>query len=148
MYITLSTNENIDEAASLFDEYRVFYGQDSDLDGAKKFIGDRMENRESVLFLVMDRSENHAIGFCQLYPSFSSISMKRTWILNDLFVREAYRSRGAAKLLLEAARMYGVQTQAKGIALETAMTNDIAQKLYEKNGYEKDTEFFHYFLKI
>ena len=61
------------------------------------------------------------IGFTQLYPSFSSISMRRIWILNDLFVAEDRRGRGAAQRLLDAAKAYAVETNAKGLALSTAV---------------------------
>lgn len=65
---------------------------------------------------------------------------------SDLYVIEQYRNLGAAKLLLEAAKSYAVQTKAKGIGLSTAINNDKAQNLYENNGYKRDTEFYHYFL--
>ena len=37
------------------------------------------------------------VGFIQLYPSFSTVSLKRQWILNDLYVKEEYRNKGYAK---------------------------------------------------
>lgn len=146
LIVKQATIENLDALADLFNEYRVFYQQESDREGAKRYLFDRFVNRESILFLVTE-GENH-IGFTQLYPSFSSISMKRSWILNDLYVREEYRKRGAAKLLLEAAKTFAIQTQAKGLELSTAISNEIAQRLYEMNGYKKDTDFYHYFLSL
>lgn len=150
MTITLSvrqaTIEDLDEVTGLFNQYRVFYKQESDLEGARRFLFDRFEHRESIIFLAIGNENNRAIGFTQLYPSFSSISMKRSWILNDLFVHEDFRRSGAAKLLLEKAKTYAKQTKAKGLGLSTAVTNEIAQKLYEQNGYKKDEEFYHYYL--
>jgi GNAT superfamily N-acetyltransferase len=46
------------------------------------------------------------VGFAQLYPSFSSVLMKRIWILNDLFVEKDFRREGVAKLLMDAAERY------------------------------------------
>lgn len=48
--------------------------------------------------------------------------------------------------MLEEARRYAVQIKAKGIELSTAVNNLQAQRLYERNGYVKDQDFYHYFL--
>lgn len=74
--------------------------------------------------------------------------MKRSLILNDLFVYDEYRNRGVAKLLLEAAKSYANVIEAKGISLETARKNEKAQRLYEKNGYTKNQDFYHYELNL
>ncbi|MCM3633658.1 GNAT family N-acetyltransferase [Paenibacillus camelliae] len=139
-----ATIEQIDDIAYLFNEYRVFYKQATDLNGAKQFILERFQQRDSVIFLVIDEEENKAIGFTQLYPSHSSVSMKRIWILNDLYVLESHRKQGVASLLLEEARSYGVLTNAARISLSTAINNETAQKLYEQKGYRKDNEYYHY----
>lgn len=139
---------DLDPLAKLFDEYRQFYEQASDVEGARRFLEERLNRSESVVFLAIDPCSGNTVGFTQLYPSFSSISMKRVWILNDLYVREEYRNRGAAKLLLEAAKSHARQTDAKGLELSTAIPNVRAQRLYETSGYERDTEFYHYFLSL
>lgn len=74
--------------------------------------------------------------------------MKRSLILNDLFVCDEYRNRGIAQMLLEAAKSYACQIKAKGIGLETAITNDKAQRLYEKNDFKKNQDFYHYYLSL
>jgi ribosomal protein S18 acetylase RimI-like enzyme len=140
--------EDLEPLTVLFNEYRIFYQQHSDLEGARSFLFNRIAHRESILFLVRDREMNTAVGFTQLYPSFSSISMKRSWILNDLFVTEAYRGRGAAQLLLDTAKEYAEQTHAKGLALSTAIDNERAQAIYERNGYKRDDEFYSYYLTL
>jgi ribosomal protein S18 acetylase RimI-like enzyme len=148
LFVLQATIDDLEQLAFLFNEYRIFYKQESDVEKARVFLFDQIENRESVIFVVKDCERNIAIGFTQLYPSFSSISMKRSLILNDLYVLEAYRGRGAAQRLLEAARDYAKQTNAKGLSLSTAIDNVIAQKIYERNGYERDNEFYNYYLTI
>ena len=137
---------DLDFVAMLFDEYRVFYKQASDLDKARTFIQNRMKNNESVIFLAIERQSDNVIpvGFVQLYPSFSSVSMKKLWILNDLFVAPSARKKGIAKMLMETAKNYAVKTEAKGLILETAVDNDPAKKLYESMGYKKDVQCDHY----
>ena len=74
--------------------------------------------------------------------------MKRSWRLNDLYVREEYGKHGAGKLLLDAAKAYATQTLSKGLELSTATHNQIAQRLYESNGYKRDEEYVHYDLNL
>ena len=138
--------EDLEETARIFDQYRVFYHQESDLDGARKFLFDKFEHQESVIFAARNTDTNEFVGFTQLYPSFSSISMKRVWILNDLFVNENYRKLGIATKLMNRAKEFAILTKAKGIQLETSIHNEKAQRLYESLGYKRHDAAYHYFL--
>lgn len=137
---------DLDLIAPLFDGYRCFYGKDTDLATARAFIAERLILRESVIFLALDGADK-ALGFTQLYPSFSSVSARRIWILNDLFVASPSRGLGVGKALLDAARQFAGQTGAKRLVLSTAHDNP-AQKLYESQAYVRDTEFLHYELEL
>ncbi|HIF9080035.1 TPA: GNAT family N-acetyltransferase [Photobacterium damselae] len=95
------------------------------------------------MYYVEDDSGNY-VGFTQLYPLFCSLEMNRTWLLYDLFVAESARCHGIAQLLLDQADKLANETDASFIMLSTAIDNLKAQKLYEKNDYEKDVEFFTY----
>jgi GNAT superfamily N-acetyltransferase len=136
------TSEKVGLIAPLFDAYRQFYGQTPDLEGARQFLFERLQRGESVIFAVIE--DEQALGFTQLYPSFSSASMKPIWILNDLFVVEKARRRGIGARLLRAARDHAVQTGAVRLVLSTAVENRPAQALYERQGWQKDMAFFHY----
>ncbi|WP_449537701.1 GNAT family N-acetyltransferase [Ferdinandcohnia sp. Marseille-Q9671] len=138
--------EDVEEVSQLFNLYRIFYQQKSDVDGAKLYIRERLENSESVIFVIKD--EQKYVGFTQLYPTFSSISMKKAWILNDLFVSEEARKQGVGEMLLQAAKEYAIETGAKSISLSTAPDNHSAQRLYERNGYIQDSQFYHYELSL
>lgn len=140
--IIRATIEHLDLVAPLFDGYRQFYKQPSNLDGARMFIKDRLIRHESVIFLAL--LDEAAVGFTQLYPSFSSTSMQRLWVLNDLFVAPAGRRSGVGEALLERARQFAVESGAKGLMLETALTNTTAQRLYERLGWVRDTEYCVY----
>ncbi|EMN02705.1 FR47-like protein [Leptospira noguchii str. 1993005606] len=137
---------DLPEIAKLFDEYRQFYKQKSDLKDAEKFIEERILKQESKIYLLMDG--NSYCGFTQLYPIFTSLSMKRAWILNDLFVRPKYRKKGGGRALIEETAKFARSTGAKYIQLSTAFDNHTAQKLYESIGFIKDEEFFYYTLVI
>lgn len=138
--------EHLETVSQLFDQYRVFYKSPSDLESARKFIQEHFHKGDSIIFVVSNNG--HIVGFTQLYPSFSSVSMKRVWILNDLFVEQTCRKQGVAKLLLSAAENFARQTEAIRISLATQISNVAAQSLYESLGYCKDEEFHHYSLKL
>ncbi|MDR8523109.1 GNAT family N-acetyltransferase [Shewanella fidelis] len=133
--------------APLFDAYRVFYGQASNLALAEEFIAERLANNESVILLAVD-SSGKALGFIQLYPSFSSVSAARIWVLNDLFVSDNARRQGVATQLMHAAKEFGIKTGVKGLVLETGVNNVNAQRLYESLGYIKDSGSYHYLLNL
>jgi len=130
----------------LFDAYRQFYKQRSDTARARRFLRQRLERKESVIFLAMDG--NKAVGFVQLYASFDSVAMRRMWILYDLFVAPVARKHGVAKRLMKHARQFALRTKAKGLVLETAIDNRPAQKLYEQLGWKRDTVFHRYSLDV
>ena len=142
MKIIRATKEHISLIAPLFDAYRIFYKQSSDLSGAVSFLRRRIDAEESILFLAMNK--NSPIGFTQLYTTFSSVSMESLYILNDLYVIPSYRGKGIGEALLNKAKEQCVLMHYKGIGLETSSENP-AQNLYERLGWKKDIEHYHYF---
>lgn len=125
----------------LFNDYRQFYGQPDDTEGSKKFLGDRLRVKDSVIFLCTENDE--AIGFTQLYPIFSSVRMKPALLLNDLYVHARSRKKGVGAALLKSAVKYGKETGSKWLMLSTAHDNINAQSVYEKNGWERITDVFY-----
>ncbi|KGA98400.1 N-acetyltransferase [Alkalihalobacillus alcalophilus ATCC 27647 = CGMCC 1.3604] len=146
MEIYQATMEDLEGVSVLFNHYRQFYEQASDLEGAKTYLTVRLEKKDSVIFVV--KEDKYYLGFTQLYPTFSSISMKRAWILNDLYIASEARKRGLGEQLLEKAKKFAIETGAVSLSLSTAPDNQAAQRLYEKNGYQKDTNFYHYELGL
>lgn len=140
--IRRGTMPDLPRIAELFDAYRQFYGQAPDPDGARAFLRERLQTGDSVL-LIAER-DRRFLGFAQLYPSFSSQSMKRLWILNDLFVAPAHRRGGVGRALLAAADDLARATVAKGLLLATQKTNATAKALYEGCGWKRDDDFDHY----
>lgn len=137
---------DLDALVTLFDGYRQFYGKPSDQHAAKSFLRDRFEHGESVLLLA--EQDNRATGFVQLYPCFSSVSLARTYILNDLFVDAGFRRQGIAGRLIAAAVEYAVALGAVRLTLSTAAINTEAQALYRTTGWTRDEQFYVYHLPI
>jgi ribosomal protein S18 acetylase RimI-like enzyme len=133
--------------ASLFDAYRQFYQQPADLALATRFIGARMQNRESVILLATNEA-GQALGFCQLYPSFCSVEAAPVCTLYDLFVRPDARRSGAGTALLKAAERHAAENGFTRLDLTTARTNHAAQSVYEALGWVRDEVFFAYSRRV
>ncbi len=158
MPIRQARSGDVNTVAFLFDQYRQFYLQASDMSGAKAFIQARLEKNESVIFLAFAVSEDipipahetpeRAAGFVQLYPAFSSASMRRLWILNDLFVAPAFRKQGVGQSLMKHSETFARASGAKGLTLKTADDNVAAQRLYESLGWTRDHKFISYNIRF
>ena len=145
--IVRAGHEHLDGLAALFDAYRVFYERPSDVAAARRFLHERLSNLESVVFLALD-GEGEGLGFTQLYPSFSSVSLCRLWILYDLFVAPGARRLGVGRALMEKAHEFAAETGGGFVELSTAKDNYQAQALYESLGYVRDTDFYSYELLL
>ncbi len=136
---------DIDNLAKLFDNYRVFYRKESNINGAKSFILDRFSNNDSKIYVCEDDHKN-LVGFVQLYPLFSSTRMQKLWLLNDLFVNPNHRGKGVSIKLIEKAKTLVKQSNACGMMLETEKTNLIGNNLYPKTGFKlnSDSNFYEW----
>jgi ribosomal protein S18 acetylase RimI-like enzyme len=138
--------EQLDEAADLFHGYLQFYKKEAAPETVRHFIAERLHKQDSVFYIAW--SGDIALGFVQLYPSFASLSLAPSWILNDLYVAPSARTHGAGAALMRAAQELGVSSGAAEIFLQTARDNTIAQHLYELLGYQRDDEFLVYTLSL
>ena len=138
---------DLEALVPMLDRYRQFYGRPSNIEAAREFLLARFNHNESILFIAHDKDDN-AVGFTQLYPSFSSASLARIFILNDLFVEEHARRKGVATLLMNAANQYANKLGAARLTLSTAVTNKTAQTVYESNAWKRDEDFFVYHLTL
>ncbi|MBB6459191.1 GNAT family N-acetyltransferase [Flammeovirga kamogawensis] len=143
MQSRIASSEDYKKIALLFDQYRIFYQQKSNLKGAEEFIKNRLENNESVIFIVEDTSHK-MVGFVQLYPLFSSTRLQRLWLLNDLYVEETARGNGCSLLLINEAKKHAVATNSAGLILETEKVNEIGNNLYPRTGFQLDNEHNYY----
>ncbi|CAB1213257.1 GNAT family N-acetyltransferase [Acinetobacter bouvetii] len=147
MIVRRASLEDLHPLSVLFDEYRQFYGASSNLDLSYKFLKQRFENQESVIFIHV--KDDVFTGFIMLYLGFSSVACSTYFILDDVYVTPTYRRQGSAKQLIDTAILFARHENALRISLETQRTNYQSHQLYEKMGFVKDTEFqiYHCFLK-
>lgn len=129
-----AVTRDLEMLSQLFDEYRVFYHKESNINDAKIFLSERIAQQDSEIIVV---EENQIlVGFVQLYPLFSSTRMKKYWLLNDLFVNENHRGKGYSKQLIESAKDVCITSDACGILLETSKDNQIGNQLYPSCGFK------------
>jgi GNAT superfamily N-acetyltransferase len=144
--VTCAGAGDLDALLPLFLGYHAFYGKSTAPEAARSFLSERLRLGQSTVFLAW--RDGRAVGFVQLYPAFSSLSLAPSWILNDLFVAEDARGSGAAEALMAAARTLANGNGAVELFLQTARDNTVAQKLYERLGYRRDDEFIVYTLAM
>ncbi|MDG9927841.1 MULTISPECIES: GNAT family N-acetyltransferase [Pseudomonas] len=148
MRIVQATLEHLDLLTPLFIKYREFYGELPFPDSSRKFLETRLKRKESVIYLALADDEDKLLGYCQLFPSYSSLSLKRVWILNDIFVAEDARRMLVADRLLQTAKQMAKETNAVRMRVATSVDNEVAQKVYESIGFREDTKFKNYILEL
>ncbi|HIA36003.1 MAG TPA: GNAT family N-acetyltransferase [Flavobacteriales bacterium] len=137
--------KDLEQLVELFDGYRVFYRKDSDLKATISFLSERLDNKDSKIF-ISETINNQLVGFVQLYPLFSSTRMKKLWLLNDLFVKPEFRGQGCSVKLIERAKKLVKDSSACAMFLETEKSNIIGNNLYPKTGFKlnKGSNFYEW----
>ncbi|GGH27615.1 GNAT family N-acetyltransferase [Sphingobacterium alkalisoli] len=141
--------ENQELVNKLFDAYRMFYGQESDVKTGATFITERLVRQETVIFVAMIGEE--PVGFVQLYPKFSSARLQKDWILNDLYVLKRFRRQGVGEALINSSLTFAREAGASFMQLSTAFDNHTARRLYERLGFQPKGEvtgFFIYQMRV
>ena len=138
---------HIEQVGKLFDLYRQFYKYESNLISSTNYIKDRINNKESKIFIAIN-NDNEVIGFVQLYETFGSLDLGKIIILYDLYVIEDYRKNNIGRKLMIKSHEYAKKNNAKRIQLSTAIDNYIGQSLYESLGYIKEDDFYTYDFEI
>lgn len=132
---------DIDQLVPLVEKYRGFYQQQPS-PRTRQYLVERVESGEALVFLAT--LDSHLIGFTLIYPTFSTVSLSRVWLLNDLFVEFNYRGQGIASALMARAEAEAQQAGATRLFLRTAHDNTGAQALYEGRGWVRDEVFRRY----
>jgi GNAT superfamily N-acetyltransferase len=152
MVLREANAEDVAMVVPLFDAYRMFYGAASDLLATQAFLEARQLRAESILIVALheDTSTGREIvtGFAQLYPCFSSISLRRVYILNDLFVLPAWRRAKVARQLVVYSAQRAAAYGAIRLELATQHTNAPARSLYDALGFTADVDFTHMSLEL
>ncbi|MBV7506694.1 GNAT family N-acetyltransferase [Bacillus sp. sid0103] len=144
LIVRQATIEDLPKLVPIFDSYREYFKHPKNPSKVENFLYEKFEHLESVIFIAEQESE--VIGFAQLYPIFSSLSLQRVWLLNDFYIAEDCRNRGIGKQLFAKVKEFTLLTKSKGIELSVEHSNERAWHFWEKQGFKIDNEFRYYFL--
>jgi GNAT superfamily N-acetyltransferase len=146
LIVRQATIKDLPKIVPIFDSYREYFKQQKNPLKVESFLFEKFVHLESVIFIAEQESE--VIGFAQLYPIFSSLSLERVWLLNDFYISEEYRNNGIGKQLFAKVKEFTLLTKSKGIELSVEHTNRKAWQFWEKQGFRIDDEFRFYFYKL
>ena len=138
--------EHGSQLAPLFSAYRTFYKEKVDPEAEKDYLSARMANGDCVVFMAL--VNNEPAGFVLLYPTFDTLGLQAIWVLHDLYVSPDHRRAGIGRDLMKEAHDFCSKKGAGRVDLSTAVTNTVAQPLYESMGYERDEEYYVYSLTL
>ena len=138
--------QDLSKLVPIFDDYRVYFKQTKNPVMVEQFLFEKFEHLESVIFIAQLQDE--VVGFAQLYPVFSSLTLQRVWILNDFFIAEEFRGSGVGTQLFAKVKEFTLLTRSKGIELSVEHTNKKAWAFWEKQGFKLDEDFRFYFYKL
>lgn len=138
--------QDLSKIVPIFDSYREYFKQQKDPVRVERFLFEKFEHMESVIFIA--QIEDEVVGFAQLYPVFSSLTLQRVWLLNDFFIAEEFRGSGVGTQLFAKVKEFTMLTKSKGIELSVEHTNKKAWAFWEKQGFKLDEEFRYYFYKV
>lgn len=144
-----ATINDLEQLTNLFDQYVVFYKNPSNYEKHYRYLKERLQNNEAIIFVATDdENENKLIGFALIYVTFSSLALNKILILNDLFVDSSARKKGIGeKLILQTVEL-AKELGANDIRLRTAKNNTVAQGLYHKMGFVREDFLYSYDLTV
>lgn len=146
--IVRASVDDLEVLLPLLAAYRVFYGCKSEERRERAFLERNLREGRSTIFLARDAESGAAIGFVQLFQTYSTVWLGPQLILEDLFVAHKARGAGTATKLLERAEGYAREIGAVGMFLETAMDNEAAQRVYERAGWTRENRFCKFNAKL
>ena len=146
LQIKIAQPDDFEKIGEVFNLYRQFYEKESNIEACKNYIHERLINNEAQIFYI--ENEKECMGITQLYMTFDSLELSKKIILYDLYVRSEYRNKGIGRMLMNAAKSFAEKKGVTSIELSTSINNKNAQSLYESLEYQRDTEFYDYYLTI
>jgi ribosomal protein S18 acetylase RimI-like enzyme len=124
-----------DQAAELFDAYRVHYGQQAAPEQTRRWLAEQLSQQRFRVAIATNDGVVCGLITTTVIPA--SLTLRTFWLIRDLFVDPAHRRSGAARALLrhviEAARA----EEALRLSLQTEPDNTAALALYHSLGFTK-----------
>jgi ribosomal protein S18 acetylase RimI-like enzyme len=149
MDVFRATSSDIPLLLPLFERYLRFYEEQVDVVLCQKYLVERIEKEEAVVFIVVEEQNGIivALAFSVMYVTFSTIGLKKFWSLYDLYVEEEYRKQGIAKTLIDKCKELAAEDNPIGVVIESRISNQSAHRLFDSVGFVKEGEHYFYYLE-
>lgn len=131
--LTTPTPSEIEALAEIFDEYRVHYGEASDVSRSAGWLAENLGTSRLRAFVAADDDE--LLGFAITTDIPASLSLAHFWQIRDMYVLPRHRRTGVGRALLASVRAAAVASGAVRLVLQTEEDNDAALRLYTDRGY-------------
>jgi len=149
--IVQATENHINLLAPLYHHYRSGFHQDTNVNDVKNFLTKTIDLPNTAVVIAVKNvsaKKQIALGFINMFCFYSTISFKKMWIINDIFVEETQRQQGIGKVLIRAAKDFALADGATHLLLETTPDNKAALALYASEGYVKDETGIRLYLEL
>ena len=127
------TRREIGALVEIFDQYRAYYGEDSDASRSACWLSENLSTSRLRVFVAEDNER--FIGFAITMEVPASLRLAHLWQIRDLFVLPTHRRLGIGRVLLASVRAAAIASGALRLVLQTEDDNDPAIRLYADSGY-------------
>jgi GNAT superfamily N-acetyltransferase len=131
--LALPTQREIEVLAEMFDQYRVHYGEASDLARSVSWLDENLNASRLRAFVAEDGGR--PVGFATTTQLPASLRLRHFWQVRDLFVLPTHRRLGVARTLLASVRIAAIAAGAIRLVVQTEEDNDPALRLYTASDY-------------
>lgn len=139
--------DGITELEPLLAAYQTFYEvEDINTERNRQFFSRFLDSSHSG-WILGAYEDGKLVGFGCFYRHKSSLSATNVVLMNDLYVDESARGKGAGRAIIEGGVELAREWGASHLTWATAPDNHKAQGLYDTFGAEKGT-WLEYELKV
>lgn len=131
-------SDAVDELASLFELYRIHYGQSPAPAATQSWVRDMARSGELEFYAAHHGAR--MVGFAAVHRVPASLRLSRFWQLRDLFADPAMRRQGVGRRLVEIVWRAAADAGAVRLSLQTERDNTAALALYRQCGFSADAE--------
>jgi GNAT superfamily N-acetyltransferase len=125
---------DIDDLLPLMRAYSEFYDVPPDDERLLGIVRMLITHPQDGVQFIARGDDGEALGFATVYMTWETLDAGRLAVMNDLFVSPAARERGLGAALIEECLRFARERNAGKLAWQTAPTNGVAQRLYERVG--------------
>ena len=109
----------------------------------KKTFQTALQNPELITLFMIEEKNNMPIGFANLMTIFSVWAHGKALILDDLYIKKEYQSRGYGRTAMEFIEKYAKGNHYKRLQFQSESTNPNAKKFYQALGFTAKDMFFY-----